>query len=259
MARNFNGSSHSLEIAAAVSSYPVTMACWARPEVATTDFEAMYLGVKAASMRVQLTFSGSVSADPIRSTSVNSSNTAQFASTSSGFTAHQWCHAAAVIAGADSRTAYINGGSSGSDNVGSTSTSWDTLVISGRYSSNVIGRWFDGDIAEAAVWNVALTDAEIAQLAAGYSPLFVRPQSLVHYIPLFGRAGASGGELDWVGGGVLSVTGSPSLSDHPRIIYPSRGQRIWVPSAAAAAPTLSAAIAHNLGSTTVTPRVTFTR
>jgi hypothetical protein len=39
-------------------------------------------------------------------------------------------------------------------------------------------------------------------------------------------------------------------------------RRIWIPvsvGAAAVAPTLTAAIAHNLGSTTVTPRVTFTR
>jgi len=37
--------------------------------------------------------------------------------------------------------------------------------------------------------------------------------------------------------------------------------RFWIPSqtAAAVAPTLTAAVAHNLGSTTVTPRVTFTR
>jgi hypothetical protein len=38
-------------------------------------------------------------------------------------------------------------------------------------------------------------------------------------------------------------------------------RRIWIPvsTGAAVAPTLTAAIAYNLGSTTVTPRVTFTR
>jgi len=51
-----------------------------------------------------------------------------------------------------------------------------------------------------------------------------------------------------------------SLVRNPWQLFAPR--RIWIPvsvAAAAVAPTLTAAIAHNLGSTTVTPRVTFTR
>jgi hypothetical protein len=55
---------------------------------------------------------------------------------------------------------------------------------------------------------------------------------------LFGRAGAGGDEEDWVGGLTLAQNNSPDVADHPRIIYPSRGQRIWVPSAAAVLPQL---------------------
>jgi hypothetical protein len=50
-----------------------------------------------------------------------------------------------------------------------------------------------------------------------------------------------------------------TLEQNPwQLFVPRRG---WIPiePTAAAAPTLTAAVAHNLGSTTVTPRVTFTR
>jgi hypothetical protein len=184
---------------------------------------------------VQLNAVGNAAGDPIRASSVTSSGTLANADTSIGYTTGQWHHVAGVFASTTSRVAYIDGGNSQSNSTSTASSSWDTLLLGGRYSSSAIAVYFSGDIAEAAVWNVALTADEIAQLAAGYSPLFVRPQSLVHYIPLFGRAGASGGEEDWAAGGVLTDAADPGLADHPRIIYPSRGQRIWVPSAAAAA------------------------
>jgi hypothetical protein len=48
------------------------------------------------------------------------------------------------------------------------------------------------------------------------------------------------------------------LTANPWQLFAPR--RIWLPiPSAAVAPTLTAAIAHNLGSTVVTPRVTFTR
>jgi len=37
----------------------------------------------------------------------------------------------------------------------------------------------DGDLAEAAIWNIALSDADVARLATGESPLSVRPDALV--------------------------------------------------------------------------------
>jgi hypothetical protein len=75
----------------------------------------------------------------------------------------------------------------------------------------------DAKIAESAIWNVALTAAEIATLAAGYSPLFVRPQSLVFYAPIIR-------ELNNLKGGVLTNNGSAAVSVHPRIIYPTPGE-----------------------------------
>jgi len=70
-------------------------------------------------------------------------------------------------------------------------------------------------LAEAGLWDAALTDAEVAILGVGYSPLFVRPQSLVAYWPLVRDA------KDRVGGYDLTAGGGPVVAAHPRIIYPS--------------------------------------
>ena len=77
----------------------------------------------------------------------------------------------------------------------------------------------DSIIAEAAVWNVDLTDAEVAILAAGYSPLFVRPQFLVAYWSLFGD---SSPEPDIIGGYDMTLNNGPTQATHPIIHYPVR-------------------------------------
>lgn len=71
------------------------------------------------------------------------------------------------------------------------------------------------DYAEWAFWDVKLTLAECEILADGYSPLFVQPQSLISYLPLFGNASP---EIDIVGGHNGTLTGSPTKSDSPRIL-----------------------------------------
>lgn len=70
-----------------------------------------------------------------------------------------------------------------------------------------------GRVAEVAVWNVALTDAEVAALAKGASPLKVRPVGLAAYYPLWGVGEA--GEPDLSGNGQhLTETGTVTVADH---------------------------------------------
>ena len=42
-----------------------------------------------------------------------------------------------------------------------------------------------GNVAEVAVWAAALDQAEAEALAAGFSPLLIRPSALVSYVPLW--------------------------------------------------------------------------
>jgi hypothetical protein len=58
-----------------------------------------------------------------------------------------------------------------------------------RVGVNLAGRSkFTGSVAEAALWNAAPSDAEIAVLAASFSLLFVKPGNLVAYWPLIRAA-----------------------------------------------------------------------
>jgi len=131
-----------------------------------------------------------------------------------------------VFASDTSRTVYLDGGNSAS-------SSTSRVVNPSNFNRIGVATGFDstgpiaaarGYFAEAAVWAVALTADEISQLAAGYSPLLVRPGSLRFYAPLFGRGGANADEEDWAGGLTLTQSSSPTVVDHPRIIYPSRRQ-----------------------------------
>jgi hypothetical protein len=110
---------------------------------------------------------------------------------------------------------------------------WDVVAVG---SVSILGTWgqfFGGVAAEAAIWDVELTAAEVATLYSGYSPLMVRPSKLQSYWPLHGRLGANANEEDWCGGRVLNNVAGSAVSGHPRIIYPGRGQRVFAPAAAA--------------------------
>ena len=87
------------------------------------------------------------------------------------------------------------------------------------------------------MWNVALTDADAAALAAGLSPLLVRPDALLVYAPLVR------GHQDRAGGVSLSETASaPTVADHPPgLIYPSG---LWTPPVAAVAAPAGTILPH---------------
>lgn len=70
-----------------------------------------------------------------------------------------------------------------------------------------------GDVAHVALWNVALTDDEVASLAAGVSPLRMRRDALIAYWPVGGQSP----EPDVVGGFDLVVTNGPVQSEEPPI------------------------------------------
>ena len=133
----------------------------------------------------------------------------------------QWNHVAGVFAGVSSTSVFLNGGSKGTDSrscvVGHNpnQTGIGGLVRSTSYDY----QQFDGYIAEFAIWDTNLSDEEIGVLAAGYSPLFVRPQNLVGYWPLI-RKGSAVDNIDIVGRYNMTDYNGPSDASHCRIIYP---------------------------------------
>lgn len=239
MARLFDdASSQYLEHAAAVlTAAPFTMACWFRSDDAAVDQTLMSLSASGNDdNKLDLRASGTVAGDPVRFLT----NASSIAVTTSGYTANTWHHACGVFAAVDSRAAYIDGGSKGTSTASVTPAGINRTRIGVSAGSVTAGRFMSGRIAEAGIWNVALTDAEVAVLADGFSPLFVRPQSLVAYWPMIGRYSP---EIDKRGGFGMTLVNSPTAADHPRIIYPSKKRFYFAPASASSN---GAAMYHHL-------------
>jgi hypothetical protein len=135
-----------------------------------------------------------------------------------------WHHGCAVSSAVDSRAIYLDGGGKGTNAVSRTPSGIDSTQLG--VLTHGINFYWDGDIAEAAIWNAALTDAEVATLAKGYSPLLIRPANLVFYVPLIRDA-----DEDIVGGLSLSTGGTPTIEAHPRIYYPvPHSFQSWTPA-----------------------------
>lgn len=134
----------------------------------------------------------------------------------SAITQNQWNHGCAVFAAVDDRRLYYNNDKTTTTNSRTLPTSnWQYVEI-GQISWTGAHEFISGQVAEVAYWSVALTDAEVATLSKGYSPLFVRPESLIFYSPLIRD------RQELIGATTLSdSTNSPDISAHPRIIYPS--------------------------------------
>jgi hypothetical protein len=105
--------------------------------------------------------------------------------------------------------------STGSRTVGTV----NRTVIGATWISGGPGLHLNGRLAECAIWNVALTAAEIASLVKAFSPLLIRPASLVAYWPLIGRHDP---EICPKGGFDMTLTNTPTTAAHPRIIMPRR-------------------------------------
>lgn len=213
-----------------VTAAPLTMACWITPD--TTDYRIImalsdydFAGNFALSQHNQS--SGSLLAETYQASGDVYAN-----SLSSGtVTANTMMHAAAVFTSASSRTVYADGvaGLTNTDTVtpaGITGISVGTL-----FSFDAPFTYFDGTVAHAALWNVALTQAEVTALASGVSPLLIRPSALRFYAPFDAHT------VDVMGNATLSDTGTPTIAttEQPAIIRPS-AQILQFPSSGGAAP-----------------------
>lgn len=202
------------------SAEPLTLAAWFYP---TTDSHNAILSINefGASSQVGwgIVIDGSDAGDPATAFAAQETWVYGVAKSTTGGTLNTWNHVCGVFTNSASRAVFLDGGGKGTDttSIPNTSGTDRTLIATEAYSSSISGG-LDGRVAEAAIWNVALADAEVAALAAGYSPLFIRPQNLVFYCPVWGNDSP---EIDEIGRLQMTLNGTPTKVDHPPIIYPS--------------------------------------
>jgi len=188
-----------------------------------------------------LSLQGNAAGDPVAAESLNAPTDVS-ANTTSGFTANVWHHACGVWASATSRVAYLNGGSKGTDTTSCTPTSLDRIGLGNTAQSSPV-RLLAGLLAEVGIWNAALTDDEVVALAKGFSPECIRPQNLVFYKKLIRKITDGRGPA-------ITAVGSPTVADHPRIIYPRN--RIINPFAVAGAQSINLDLATETDSAPAT-------
>jgi len=198
-----------------VNTLPFTMACWFNPDDVATAYALMSNAQSASTFeRYRLMCRGDSAGDPVTIEARNQAGTSATASTTTSVQAGVWQHAAGVVTSTTSRKAFLNGGGSGSN---STSISFagalNSLDIGRTMFGGTTANLFKGKIAEAAMWDVALTDEEIFSLAQGASPNLIRPNRLWFYAPLIDG-------LQNLRGGILGSAGSPTPTDHIPITYP---------------------------------------
>ncbi len=213
MAYDFNGSSQYLSLASPVATAaPLTMACFFNADslTATGMLISMYSSGGGALTGFHLACAGAAAGDPIRA-AVGNLGTFGTASTSAGYSTGVWQHAAGVFSASNSRTVYLDAGSSGSDTTSITPGTLNNTVVGARVASGSLSNVFDGRIAEPAIWNAALTADEVAALAKGVSPAKIRPESLVFYPPLIRDLS------ELIAGVSLSATAAPTVAAHPRV------------------------------------------
>lgn len=187
MARTFDGTDDVASKAAApATAVPLTMACWYRPANVAQNLTLMSLqdtGVDDVGFWMQS--AGAIANDPVRALTGAASVVIAASSAGAAGVADVWYHAAAVFVAANNRIAYFNGANPGTNATARTPTGVDSVGIGAKVQLTPT-EFFSGRIAEAGLWNVALSANEVAALAKGCRPDQVRKANLIGYWPLFG-------------------------------------------------------------------------
>jgi hypothetical protein len=202
---------------------PLSMSCWFNSDDLTIHQVLMatyfYDGVATGYEHHRLMIRGAEAGDPVAASTQTGGADYTDATTSTGYSTGTWHHAAGVWASSTSRAAYIDGGSKGTDTTSKSPSSAPNSLLIGSIENadgSSMLQYMSGIIAQATIWNAALTDAEVAVLAAGYSPILIRPQSLWAYWPLVARTSP---EIDVVGGYDLTLYNTPTIADHPPVFW----------------------------------------
>jgi len=191
----------------------------------------------------RLVLVGTQSPKQLRANAAADGGGGQGNATVTAWAANTWHHAAGVFTSSTSRTVYLDGSSaSNTDAITTTATPTETALgyVNGAGPAPI--QYFSGRLGEWGLWSVSLTANEVTALARGASPLLVRPESLVAYWPLFGRASP---EPDRIGSYPLTLSGT-AQSAHPRIILPGRPQ-LYIVGAAGGATITTATLPAGVG------------
>lgn len=233
MARTFDGIDDNVN----VNSTPVTAAAFTMCAdfftADTTNAQTMaFIGDKDVGNHFwALLADGATGGDPIIA-AIDQGGTQTFPQTTTGYSANTWHRACLKEVSATSHAVFIDGGSKGTtaDNVAPAGADRVSAGIRNRSSPDLP---FAGRIANVTIWNIALSDAEIAILGGprGMHPLRMRPANIVLFWPL----GVASPEPDWSGGARNGTVTEATIGDNPPSMLPFGFDASYSPVSAAVA------------------------
>ncbi len=181
-----------------VSAAPFTVAIWYKVPATGVQYELMRIAGGGDLALLSLRSSGNLWL-------YNQAGSSQALDDEGTYSANVWEHACGVLTSNSNREVYLNGVSTGNNTDSIGITTLTTMTIA--QATNL-------KIAEVAVWNAALTAAEVAQLSKGVCARFIRPASMVLYSPLIVSGSDPYGLV-----AMTEVGSTPSAaSDHPPIV-----------------------------------------
>lgn len=232
MAINLPGTDDAYRMATTLDPTNYTLACWVNPDI-VTNAEVLLGFIKDATGKMNyIHMRGDEPGDYFACARWDGTDWENCDSTTSGV-AGTWFHVLGIITGDSKCEIYVNNGGYNSNANATVGWTPDYIPVGAKWAGVAIDYELDGQICECAIWNVNdFTSEERQALADGFSPLFVRPQSLIFYTPAIRAV------QDFISGTVLTATGTPAVANHPRIIYPATPMIITAPAAVGAnAPT----------------------
>lgn len=231
MSRLFaSASSQALTHAASpVSGLPISVHVWAKaPASIATDYTMISVGLSSSAtvyLELLLRSTGGIR---LRH---NQGGSPQAASSTGTVSAGQIFQAGGVMASTSSRKTYLNGVLDGTNtvNYGTPAHGWNNTTIGRRADNGTTPQYYEGWIAEAALWAASLTDADMEALGAGVSPIEVQPDGLIWYWPLYG---VNDPEIPHFGAGELTLVNAPTADAHAPVTQPGSLQ-VFLPATVA--------------------------
>lgn len=240
MARGFNGTTDKAVTASTpVTALPLTLAGWAKPidlSVGRSLIAVVDSTTNDGSWSIAATSTLNVIA-----LSLDATTSAFASSTGSPPSTGAWSHWAGTFASNTSRAAFLNGANKGTDATANAPVAPNVISV-GALARLTPANFMSGAVAEAAIWNVILTDLEILLLASGVCPLLIRRSALVWYSPLLGDSP----EPDYSGGRRSATLTGTTVAAHPGV------QTIGIPQLLPIASPSSSVVTNPLDA--VTPR-----
>lgn len=217
MARAFNGSTDYLRrLTPTIGSLPFSVAVWFIPPPLGTILTDQTLWVQcnaAATVFFKLLLEGSTVPDRGKLRWAVRSGTTTNAQSTGFVVPGQWNHAVGVEETTSLRHVYLNGTDTNTNVVlrdGLSSPNDRTCV--GAQAAAAVVDLFDGIEAHVAVWQAALSAAEVLSLYRGCSPLRIQRQALLSYGPCNGQNPEAEIVIPRVN---FNVFGNPAIVEEP--------------------------------------------